>query len=48
MLQKRIDSSPKNIDLTNDEQSGKIIEIVELILEKYSSSEIAKIEKTIN
>ncbi len=44
MLQKIIDSCPKEVDLTNDRHSEKIIEIVETILENYDISEIEKIE----
>ncbi len=44
MIQKIIDSCPKEVDLTNEEHSGEIIETVESLLENYSISEIEEIE----
>jgi len=45
MLQKIIDSCPKEVDLTNDRHSEMIIATVESIIESFSISEIEKIEE---
>ncbi len=44
MLNKLIESCPEEVDLTNDRHSEKMSETVESILEKYSISDIEKIE----
>lgn len=45
MLQELIDSCPKEVDLTNDQHSAKITVTVDALLEKFSLSEIQKIEE---